>query len=304
MAMRLPNLIIAGAPKCGTTSLFDYLDAHPQVCASSVKETQYLTDPGYPLYRSECNVATGGLAHYGDFFASCARPAAPIYMEATPDYLYQETPLRILPTFPEMPHIIFVLRRPSRRVYSLFQFARNNLVILDRDVSFPEFIRMVRENDTRLRDRPILRAAVEHSKYSVYLARWFDSLGPDRIHVVLFEDMVADVSAFMRRIASMLNIDPAFYEGFHPVARNRTIQVRSGLLHRLKRACQPLITAGGFRRMARTVYEWINVEPAGQTADRADLEVMDSIDREIEPYNRQLEELGGLCLDAWYSKTR
>ncbi|MCP5333794.1 MAG: hypothetical protein H7A13_10650, partial [Pseudomonadales bacterium] len=51
----LPNLIIAGAPKCGTTSLFDYLVQHPQVGGSSVKETCYVMDRGYPLFKAQSN---------------------------------------------------------------------------------------------------------------------------------------------------------------------------------------------------------------------------------------------------------
>ena len=38
---RLPNLVIAGVPKAGTTSLFNYLAQHPDICPSDVKETRY-----------------------------------------------------------------------------------------------------------------------------------------------------------------------------------------------------------------------------------------------------------------------
>lgn len=53
--MVVPSLIIAGAPKCGTTSLFDYLIRHPDIGGSSVKETHYFMDCNYPLYNSKAN---------------------------------------------------------------------------------------------------------------------------------------------------------------------------------------------------------------------------------------------------------
>lgn len=42
-------LIIGGTTKAGTTSIFRYLSAHPDVCASSLKETRFFLDKDYPL---------------------------------------------------------------------------------------------------------------------------------------------------------------------------------------------------------------------------------------------------------------
>ena len=42
-------LIIAGASKAGTTSVFNYLANHPQICASVAKETRFFLDLDYPL---------------------------------------------------------------------------------------------------------------------------------------------------------------------------------------------------------------------------------------------------------------
>ena len=42
--MTFPNLVIAGAPRCGTSSLFRWLADHPNVCTSAATETRYLLD--------------------------------------------------------------------------------------------------------------------------------------------------------------------------------------------------------------------------------------------------------------------
>ena len=107
--MTLPNLVIAGAPKCGTTSLFRWLADHPQVATSNVKETFFLMDRGHSMARKESNYHQHGLAAYESFFATCPADCS-IVLEATTHYLYQETALDVLSTLPSEPQIIFVLR--------------------------------------------------------------------------------------------------------------------------------------------------------------------------------------------------
>ena len=66
-AARLANFVIGGTEKAGTTSVFDYLSAHPQVCASSRKETDFFRNEysgerevdarRYAAYFERCNPA-------------------------------------------------------------------------------------------------------------------------------------------------------------------------------------------------------------------------------------------------------
>jgi hypothetical protein len=44
--MSLPDFIIGGAPKCGTTALFEYLNQHPQVFTSTPKEPHFFASEG------------------------------------------------------------------------------------------------------------------------------------------------------------------------------------------------------------------------------------------------------------------
>ena len=111
-----PNIILAGAPKCGTTSVFDYLNGHPEICASSVKETYYLMDEDYSL-AGEYNIHEHGLKGYEHYFSHCRSAAGKLRLEATPDYLYQMTPLKEIPKWPETPKLFFGLRKPEDRVY-------------------------------------------------------------------------------------------------------------------------------------------------------------------------------------------
>src|SRR3712207_9448996 len=61
---RLPNLIIAGVGKGGTTSLFRYLGQHPQVCASRVKELRYFQSLRYGEPMAPLDQYTRHFAHW------------------------------------------------------------------------------------------------------------------------------------------------------------------------------------------------------------------------------------------------
>ena len=78
-AKKLPNLIIAGVNKAGSTSLFHYLSQHPEVCGSKDKETCYFL----PLLYNE---SISPITNYEAQFSHCGKSA--YRLEATPAYIY------------------------------------------------------------------------------------------------------------------------------------------------------------------------------------------------------------------------
>ncbi len=101
----LPDFMIIGAPKCGTTSLFEYLCGHPNVARPRRKEIHYFDE------RFE-----RGLAWYRRHFPLVEKPQ--ITGEATTAYLFaKNTPARAAALVPDA-KLIAVLRDPVRRVIS------------------------------------------------------------------------------------------------------------------------------------------------------------------------------------------
>jgi len=299
MSMALPNLIIAGAPKCGTTSLFDYLAAHPEVCPSKVKETCYLMDEDYPLYKKGESYHDAGLVGYERYFQGCGTEHARLFVEATPDYMYQHTPLEVLPTFREVPTVIFVLRKPSERVYSLYRFAKNNLAILDKHTSFYRYMDMVYRQERSLKGRPILLNAIEHSKYSNYIAQWMEAVGSERVRVFLFEEMVADPAEFMIGLSEILGIDQTVYESYSFGKRNETYAIRSTRLHRLMRSYGSKVSLRPVRWIARGVYKMTNLQQASNKRSEEDKQVLRDLEEMFAPYNTKLAEMTALNLARW-----
>ena len=70
--MNLPNLIIGGAPKCGTSSLYFWLAAHPEVFASKTKEPFYYDDK-ITHFNKQCNYINHDLKCYSNYFKHVKR---------------------------------------------------------------------------------------------------------------------------------------------------------------------------------------------------------------------------------------
>lgn len=227
----LPNLIIAGAPKCGTTSLFDYLVQHPQVGGSSVKETRYFIDRGYSLFKTESNYLDHGLAGYRRYFSHLDSRGLKWICEATPDYLYQQSALENIADLPDDVTILFMLRHPADRAYSLFNFAQNNISVVHKKMDFGALLDDIERNKESYSDRPILRNIIHHGCYYSYLHKWKARYG-ERIRIHLFEEMSANPRVFMQQLAKSLDIDPGYYETAVLEQENRTVQVRSQRMQR------------------------------------------------------------------------
>ena len=235
--MAFPNLVIGGAPKCGTTSLFRWLADHPQVATSNVKETFFLMDHGHSMARAEANYHEHGLSAYEEFFA--AVPAErKIVLEATTHYLYQQTALQVLSTLPSEPQIIFVLREPAERIYSDYRYKLNNQAFFRESITFAEFIDLFQNASRERIERAVaappdlLMNEIEQSSYVEFLPKWTEHFGSRRVHVLLLEEMRQDPRGVMMRLAEAIGIDSDFYDEYSFVATNRSVQVRNASLHR------------------------------------------------------------------------
>jgi Sulfotransferase domain len=304
--MTLPNLIIAGAPKCGTSSLFKWLADHPETCGAGVKETFYLMDEGHPLLRKDSNFHRHGLEGYRAHFGGNGSGHARIHFEATTHYLYQRTALEVLSALPEPPQIVFVLRKPSERVYSSFQYSKNNLANVRRELSFSRFVDEVRRDPASpLIDEYagasayVLRNDIRYSRYVEYLPAWAARFGRGRVHVLLFEEMKRGARAFMRDLARRVRIDPTFYDAYDFPVRNETINIRHASLHRRVRKLDGLVPRGPLRGLMKSVYLKAQAAGTGGEKTPADRRALTELEREFRPYNQRLAEGFGLDLSSW-----
>ena len=106
----LPDFVIIGGMKCGTSSLYTYLGQHPQLFSSNYKEIRYFShDEHYAL----------GESWYRAHFPKTADvPDGALVFEASPDYLfYPDAPGRMADLRPDI-KLIALLRNPTERAIS------------------------------------------------------------------------------------------------------------------------------------------------------------------------------------------
>lgn len=292
------RIIIVGAPKCGTTSLFDWLSSHPAVCPSRSKEARFFIDEDYPLEKASPNLADDGLDAYHEVFSHC--PQGAVLLEASPDYMYQLTALEHIPSLEPPPLVVFSLRRPSRRIYSLFVSAKHHARVFEPSRTFRMFIDELMDDRSRF-GHGVLDEAVEHSRYIKYLERWSDRLPRARLVVLVMEQMVADPTAALRQIAAKAELDGTFLDGFEARASNETREAISERLDEKVRSRVALVgrLPAPVSRAARGIYRRFGTRPASDSITEEDREAMEELDRWFVEDNRRLAEAFGLDLSAW-----
>jgi hypothetical protein len=106
-----PNFFIAGAPKCGTTALYEYLHTHPNIFMPALKEPHFFSrDLTYPLVKT--------IEEYRGLFAECTDQHMRIG-EASASYLCSEVAIVNIHEFNPDARIIGIFRNPVDMVYSL-----------------------------------------------------------------------------------------------------------------------------------------------------------------------------------------
>lgn len=107
-----PDFFLVGAPKCGTTALFQYLCMHPDVFAPAIKEPNYFCEDfsGIRGPRSEAEY----LALYAE-----AEESGRSVGDASVVYMYSDVALKRIAEFNPAAKIIVMLRNPVDMVYSL-----------------------------------------------------------------------------------------------------------------------------------------------------------------------------------------
>lgn len=187
---RLPNFFIIGAPKAGTTTLSEYLAAHPDAYVPPQKELYFFLGKW-----------GNGIGWYRDQFARAGRAIA--VGEATPTYLYRDEALaRMRDTVPDA-KLVAILRDPVDRAYSDYWYLRQ----LGEQRSFEEAIRQeMRDGTTQLRR---VVGYLEAGRYGGYLRRVAEHFPRSSLLVLLMDDLVSDPGATYAALCAHLGIDPA-----------------------------------------------------------------------------------------------
>ena len=221
-------LIIGGQPKSGTTSLYDWLSVHPDICPSRLKEARFFLDADYPL-RSSNRFDGENIEAYGNLFNETEGNSVKVYLEATPDYLYSRSAIRIAELLPQA-HIIFILRDPVERMVSWYKFARQRAMLRE-DISFDAYVAMQTDSSVKP-DTPVYMRALEQCRVEKYLPAFREAFG-DRCLVIDFAEMGIDPAGVVKRVCAFAGLNPSTYHDFSFTAKNVSMSVASSRHHAL-----------------------------------------------------------------------
>ena len=178
---REPTFLYVGGSKCGSSWLFEILREHPDVFVPVAKDIKY-----YDVHKDR------PVDWYLEFFAGAG--SAKAVGELTHDYFLDPAiAARIHGDFPNV-QIIFSLREPADRTFSRWLYAR--VSDLPPEVSFGDYARrpaILREND-----------------YLANLKPYFDRFPRHRIHVIYYDEFVAEPAMVVRALYRFIGVDEFF----------------------------------------------------------------------------------------------
>ena len=290
--MRKPNFFIVGAPRCGTTSLWTYLKAHPEIYMSAQKE-HYFFDSD--LWGDE--VRAPSLEQYLEFFSAASDKTK--IGEATPSYLRSHAAPKAIKAFCADAQIIIMLRNPVDMMHSLHSTGRryNTEPLAD--------FREALEADRRRSGRE-LAGYREFTDFPSQVQRYFDLFGRENVHTIIYDDLKADTAAVYQSTLRFLGVSPAFTPEFAITDANRHVRnfhlqailVRPPRgLREIGRAVVPRWLRSRIRR------DLLNFNSEVRARPPMDPELRAHLQKEFEPRVKQLSELLGRDLSGWCKVT-
>ena len=196
---QLPDFVIIGAQRGGTTSMYHYLTGHPDVGPASEKEVGYFDhDRRYAK----------GLDWYRTHFP--LRGEAVVVGEASPNYLFEPlVPERIRAAVPNA-KFIALLRNPVDRAFSSYQL----MVRRGREpLSFEDAI--ASEPERRRRGEGFRYSYVARGLYMEQLERWLGVFPREQFLILKSEDFYRDPEQVLHQTLAFLGLRPWSPPTFH-----------------------------------------------------------------------------------------
>ena len=234
-----PNFFIVGAPKSGTTSLYDYLRQHPDVFIPDVKEPAYF---GTDLDFEQRLCARDTIHHLDNYLRLFDKAGdAKRVGEGSTAYLCSTRAAREIIEFDPDARIMIMLRNPVDMIYSL-----HGEWLWNCNEDIEDFEEALKAQEDRALGRRIPPTSsfpqglqyYDIARYSAQVARYFDAFPREQVLVLIFDDFVADTPAVYRQVLEFLDLNTEFSPDFSvrnvskptgALGINRWFAVRPGL---------------------------------------------------------------------------
>jgi len=203
----MPNFLIVGAAKSGTTSLYRYLRQHPDIFMPEWKELSlFIGDSFGPLHRARSPF------YYQKAFSKVQNQTA--VGEASTAYLYDEAAPKIIKEQLGIIRIIMILRDPVAMSYSLY-----NHQLRKEGETIKNFEEALAKEEDRKKDPEFRKKCYGwHANYYYYqrasyyqqVKRYMDTFGKDNLLVILFEELAGETLSVVKKTFQFLGVDDSF----------------------------------------------------------------------------------------------
>ncbi len=291
---RQPNFFIVGAPKCGTTSMVEYLRQHLDVFIP-FRELHFF---GSDIFRDKKLTEED----YLDCFSK-ARNEKRVGEKST-WYLYSKKAASEIKKFSPHAKIIIQIRNPVDMVYSLhsdfLRSGQENIINFEKALEAEEDRRKGLRIPKRTVDSPKLLSYSEIPLYAEQIKRYVEVFGWKQIHIIVFDDLVKDTLNTYREVLRFLDVDDQFtpdlkiYNAAYP-RRSMLLQIfmKSFWAKKIGRTLLPYITRC---IIGQTISHW-NI--SNKLKPPMKKHVRKRLQKQFEPEVKRLSKLLNRDLSHW-----
>ena len=195
----LPNFLIIGAMKSGTTAISNFLSQHPDIYMHPLKELHFFStfeNDSYCLENGK--IKAFSLDEYNKLFSKVN--SEKIIGEASTSYLYVKKSAYQIKNYIPSSKILVILRNPIHRAFSHYNF----MVSIDLEqLSFEESIK---QESIRINKNLSFGHYLQRGKYYKQLKTYFNLFDRRKVKVLIYEDFVKDPKSFMYKIFDFLEL--------------------------------------------------------------------------------------------------
>jgi hypothetical protein len=301
---RFPDIVLAGTPKSGTSSLFKWLIDNPAIEPISNEETYYLLDKENPYLNPSSNYHSHHLKQY-QINKNKTRNQKNLLIEYCTHYMYQETAIDFLSSLETKPYIIFLLRNPINRTFSSFSYSKSKKLSIKKELSFQVFIDLLINNrlneihEACLSEKSYFSriTEIEYSKYSFYLSKWLNKFPKEKIKILVFEDFIKNPQKELIEISKDLNINSDFYKTYPFKTINITQDVKNELTHKFFSKAYEYIPKNRLTSKFTDLY-WI-FQGKKASKNKIDDTTLSNLKTVFKEYNKSLTEEFSLDISCW-----
>lgn len=301
--MRKPNFFIVGAPRCGTTALYTYLNEHPDITMPIYdKEPHYF---GSDLVSQRFERFRGNEQKYLNLFKhgqDCKRIG-----EASVHYLCSMKAAQEIHDYNPDAKILIMVRNPADMLFSYYLKLHGNQH--EPLATFREALEAESHRKQGLDIPPNLYLPkqalfyLEMVRFASQIQRFYDAFGAENVKVIVFDDFKKDTPKIYRDILEFLDVDSTFETDLAPI--NSTATVHSPFLRRLLK--NPLLVRLGdwFYPIAAPIYvQILKFNRVSMPRPTLDPQLRQDVLTQLIPEIDALSALLDRDLSYWYKATK